>query len=106
MSLENVQYTTRLEIYAKCPNCGNDDCEEIGQFKEDLRKKLAGFTEMESALIDAASAYCKSILDFERDGKPEGMTFNDWHYEHSQKQTAMIEAYDALAEFEFRNPSL
>lgn len=106
MSLENVQYSTALEIHARCPNCRNYDCQEIEEFKKELRKKFAQLTQLETALIETASAYCKSVLDFEREGKPEGMTFNDWHCQHSDKQTAMIDAYDALAEFEFRNSSL
>lgn len=106
MSLQNVLYSTALEIRARCPNCGTSDCEEIEEFKADLRKKFAKLTEPETALIETTSAYCTSVLDYEHDGKPVGMTFNDWHVQHSGKQTAMIEAYDALAEFEFRNPTL
>lgn len=55
---------------------------------------------LQSAVVDACSVYCASVLDMEDNGKPKGVSYDEWHVQHCAKQTAMIDAYKALIAFE------
>jgi hypothetical protein len=61
---------------------------------------LAEYQRLKDAVVEACSAYCASVLDIEENGWPKDKTHDQAHYEHLQKQTAMIDAYRALVEFE------
>lgn len=63
-------------------------------------KSAAERARLEREVIKTCSAYCQSVLDIEDNGWPKGMTINEAHVQHAEKQTAMIDAYKALLEFE------
>lgn len=54
------------------------------------------------AVFQAASAYCQSVIDYEENGRPAGVSMDEWHYQHLQKQTAMIDAYKKCLVFPAR----
>jgi hypothetical protein len=58
---------------------------------------------LRAAVVETCSAYCASVLGMEENGYPKDRSPNDWHYQHLTKQTAMIDAYEALIAFEAEN---
>jgi hypothetical protein len=69
-SLGYVSYYVTSQINVSCPNCGNPDCAEVGEFKERLKAQLWP-PESDSESYNAYVRRC-------RDGHALPFTFQEW----------------------------
>lgn len=97
-----------------CPRCGRNDRVGVlgdhhfaggvrcGGIPVELQYALTDpeRSRLERQVVDTCSVYCASVLDIEENGWRKGISRDEAHFQHGQKQTAMIDAYKALVEFE------